>query len=84
MGLTSITETEFLPRAQMFYTLFLLYPDPVNLLNFKLKTIRSNRIHSLKYLRFTTLGCKDIGIRKSEFVAKTQFLFVIMQHIWRC
>ena len=21
-----------------------------------------------------TLGCKDIGIRKSEFVAKTQFL----------
>ena len=22
----------------------------------------------------TTLGCKDIGIRKSEFVAKTQFL----------
>ena len=21
------------------------------------------------------LGCKDIGIRKSEFVAKTQFLY---------
>ena len=27
----------------------------------------------MKYLRSTTLGCKDIGIRKSEFVAKTQF-----------
>ena len=24
---------------------------------------------------FTTLSCKDIGIRKSEFVAKTQFLY---------
>ena len=29
---------------------------------------------SLKCQRFTTLGCKDIGIRKSEFVAKTHFL----------
>jgi len=28
----------------------------------------------LKYLRSTTLGCRDIGIRKSEFVSKTQFL----------
>ena len=31
-------------------------------------------IHSLKYLSITTLGCKDIVIRKSEFVAKSQFL----------
>jgi len=31
-------------------------------------------MHSFKYLRFTTLGSKDIGIRKSEFEAKTQFL----------
>ena len=28
----------------------------------------------LKYLRSTTLGCQDIGIRIFEFVAKTQFL----------
>ena len=34
----------------------------------------SNRIHSLKYLRSATFGSKDIVIRKSEFVAKTQFL----------
>ena len=30
-------------------------------------------IQSLKYQKFTTLGGKDIGIIKSEFVAKTQF-----------
>ena len=35
--------------------------------------VRSNNI-SLKYQRFTTLGSKDIGIRKSEFAATTQFL----------
>ena len=35
----------------------------------------SNRIHSLKYLRSTTMGCTDIRIRKFEFVTKTQFLF---------
>ena len=29
----------------------------------------------LNYLRSKKLGCKDIEIRKSEFVAKTQFLF---------
>jgi len=29
----------------------------------------------LKYLRSATFGSKDIVIRKSEFVAKTQFLY---------
>ena len=28
----------------------------------------------MKYLRSMLMGCKDIGVRKSEFVAKTQFL----------
>ena len=32
--------------------------------------VRSKNI-SLKYQRFTTLGSKDIGIRKSEFVAES-------------
>ena len=41
---------------------------------FQTQIIWSNRIHSLKYLRSATFGCKDIVIRKSEFVAKTQFL----------
>ena len=28
-----------------------------------------------EYLRSTTLVCKDIGIRKSEFVVKTQLFY---------
>ena len=35
---------------------------------------KSNR-SSFKYQRFTPSGCKDIGIRKFEFVSKTQFLY---------
>ena len=34
-----------------------------------------NRIHSLKYLRYATLGCEDIAIRKPEFEAKTHVFF---------
>ena len=41
---------------------------------FQIKIIWSNIIHSLKYLRSTTLGCEDIWNRKSELVAKTQFI----------
>ena len=40
-----------------------------------MNSVRSNNI-SLKYQRFTTLGSKDIGIINSEFVAKTQFLYI--------
>jgi len=33
---------------------------------------------SLKYQKFTPpSGCKEIGIRKYEFVTKTQFLYTI-------
>ena len=42
---------------------------------FQTYIIYSNLIHSLKYLRSPTLGYKDIGIRKLEFVANTQFLY---------
>ena len=42
---------------------------------FQIYVIWSNRIHRLKYLRSTTLGCKDIDIWNSEFVAKTQLLW---------
>ncbi len=44
-----------------------------------MNSVRSNNI-SLKYQRFTTLDSKDIRIIKSEFVAKTQFLFRQSQH----
>ena len=37
--------------------------------------IWTDRSRSLKCKRSTTLGFKDIGIRKSKFVAKTQFLY---------
>ena len=30
----------------------------------------------MKYPKSTTFGCKEIGTRNSEFVAKTQFLFI--------
>ena len=38
-----------------------------------INSVRSNNL-GLKYQRFTRSGCKDAGIKKSEFVAKTQFL----------
>ena len=41
---------------------------------FQTQIVLCYRIHSLKYLRYATFGCKVIVIRKSEFVAKTQFL----------
>ena len=43
------------------------------------QTINSVRscIRSLKYDRITPSGCKDIGIKKSEFVEKTQFLCIV-------
>ena len=41
-----------------------------NPLIFQTWIIWSNIIHSLRYVRSTTLDYKDIGIRKSEFVGK--------------
>ena len=39
-----------------------------------ISSVRSNSL-SLKYQRFKPSGCKDEGVRKCEFVAKTQFLW---------
>ena len=39
-----------------------------------MNSVRSNNL-SLKYQSFTPSGCKDIGRRKFEFVAKTQILY---------
>ena len=38
-----------------------------------MNAVRSNNLY-LKYQRFTSSGCKDIGFTKIELVAKTQFL----------
>ena len=43
-----------------------------------MNSVRSDNL-SLKYQSFTTLGCKDVGVRKFEFVAKTQFLRYLLQ-----
>ena len=42
-----------------------------------------NRIHSWKYLRSTTFGSKDIVIRKSKFVTKTQFLYTSYSNFYQ-
>ena len=49
----------------------MLYNRP---LIFKIKNYDRSNSLSLKYQRFTPSGCKDIGIRKFEFVAKTHFI----------
>ena len=57
-------------------------PNFVNLWYFKLKLI-----HSLKYLRPTILGSKDISLNKLEFVAKTPLISWILNlssHISLC
>jgi len=54
-----------------------LQPDSVNRIS-NFQTIWSNKIHSLKYKKSTTSGCKDIVMRHSEFVATTQFLSLLV------
>ena len=59
-------------RFSTSYKLATRFPRP--LIFQTINSVRSNSL-SLKYQRFTTSGCKDIGVRKCKFVAKTQFLF---------
>ena len=59
---------ESLPQTQIFSFLY-LYNLMVKAFGISNLIILSSRIHSLKYLTSTTLGCKYIGIIKSEFVA---------------
>ena len=54
-----------------------LQPDDVNLRYFKLYIVLESKNQNLKYKRFPPSGCKIIGIRKLEYVAKTQCLFII-------
>ena len=52
-----------------------LEPDVKKPLIFQTLIIWFNIIHNLKYLRSVTFRSKDIVIKNSEFVAKTQFLY---------
>ena len=65
--------TDSLPQTQIFYPAIALQPVGVELWYFKLTLFDINRINSLKQLRSTSLGCKNIGIWKSGCVVKTQF-----------
>jgi len=42
----------------------------------------SNNV-SLKYERYATSDCWDLGIIKLAFVAKTQFLWILNTRLWR-
>ena len=42
-----------------------------------MNSVRSKNL-SLKYQSFSPSSCKDIGIRKFEFVTKTQFLLDVV------
>ena len=60
-------------RFSHYYNLATRFPRP--LIFQTINSARSNSL-SLKYQRFTPSGCKDIGVRKFKFAAKTQFLYV--------
>ena len=55
-----------------------LEPNVVNFWYFKLLVFDLTEFIVLKYLRSTTSELKDIGFRKAEFVAKTQFLLIFL------
>ena len=57
------------------YNLYIFGTQCRKSLIFQTYIIWSNKIHSLKYLRSMTLESKEIGFRKAEFMAKTQFLW---------
>ena len=64
-----------MPQTLYFLPLYLCNPVSQALIAQTLNSFKSDNL-SLKYLRSSTLSCKDIGKWKSEFVAKTQFLYL--------
>ena len=67
-------ENEFLRQTMNFFPNILATRCRRPLIFQTLNYVRSSS-QSLKYRRFKLLDCKDKGIRKFEFVAKTQFLY---------
>ena len=51
-----------------------MQPNDVDLMKFQTMNSVWSNILSLRYQVIAQSGCKDIGIRNFEFVAKTQFL----------
>ena len=58
-------------RFSNSYNLAIRFPRP--LIFQHIKSGRSNSLN-LNYQKFAPFGCKDIGVGKCKFVAKTQFL----------
>ena len=79
------------PRIQIIQGLKLAkdsdYPIIQTFLGFRLYTnsflflFSSNRIHTLKCKKSPTSCCKDVRLKKSKFVAKTQFLWENVQDL---
>ena len=71
--LSEMKGIEFLPQTKIFWFHYLcnLMVKTFDISNFDYFI---NKHYSMKYLRSTTLGYKDIEIRKSEFVTKTKLL----------
>ena len=63
----------FAENSDFLITISLSNPMAYSIDAQTMNSVRSNS-QSLKRQRFITWGCKDIGIRKSEFVAKSQIL----------
>ena len=63
----------------LFSNFYILAAQCCRLMIFQtINSVRSNSL-SLKYQRFKSSGWAAIGIRKVEFVAKTQFLFPFLK-----
>ena len=76
----------FLPNYGFLFTLFIFATQCRRHQVFQTtNSVRSSNL-SLKYQRLTSLGCKDKGMIKFEFVAKTQLLspcFIVWFESWR-
>ena len=72
---------ELLSQTQIFWSQYLcnlkVQTFDISNLDYFIYISINYSINSLKYLRSTTLGYKDIEIKKSEFVAKTQLIWKI-------
>ena len=71
-----------MPQTQTLYIPSILATQWFRQLIFQtMNAVRLSNL-SMKYQRLTLSGCKDIGITKIEFVAKTQFQLILIQLIY--
>ena len=66
------------PQSVIYQSHYLCNTMLYNLLFQTINFVMSNNL-SLKYQRYTPSGSKDIRIKKFEFVAKIQFLYMVLE-----